>query len=98
MVLADWIATLGDLPQAAIERACAEWLTYEERRPTPAGIRKRAVAFLAPRREDAWPRDPAPAETVVSEEELARRREMWEDARRKGLLPRLKRMTTLPID
>ncbi len=46
LAMSDWITILGDIPQAAIERAFTGWLTSEDRRPTPAAIRKRALAHV----------------------------------------------------
>ena len=40
-----WLDVLGSIPQAAIEAACREWERSEERRPSPAAIRKRALSF-----------------------------------------------------
>ncbi len=45
LAMADWIAVLGDVPQAAIEQAIGERLRSPERaRPTPGEIRERALA------------------------------------------------------
>ncbi len=45
LAMADWIAVLGDVPQAAIDQAVAERLRSSDRaRPTPGEIRERALA------------------------------------------------------
>lgn len=77
MMLADWIDSLSDLPQAAIEGAIRHWLRNEDRRATPAAIRRLAQARIEPRKppapeDDEWPFAPV----VVPQEELQRRREM----------------------
>lgn len=98
LAMTDWIGALGDIPQAAIDGAAAEWVRDEEKRPTPAGIRKRALARLEPRKpppipdDDEWPFGPE----VVPSEELERRREMQEKLRRE--YPMLKRIETIGVD
>lgn len=45
LAMADWIAVLGDVPQAATDQAVAERLRSSDRtRPTPGEIRERALA------------------------------------------------------
>lgn len=44
----DWIGALCHLPQWALEAACLDWLTTEQRKPTPAGIRELATRRMAP--------------------------------------------------
>lgn len=95
MAAADWIDALADLPQDASDQAFSEWLRGEERRPTPAGIRKRALARISapvPERAD----DAAFAPVVVSEDELARRRAMQAELLRE--FPMLKKITKVEGD
>ena len=45
LAMTDWIATLGTVPQAAIEQAIGERIGSADRtRPTPGEIRERAMA------------------------------------------------------
>lgn len=104
LATADWIKALIDIPQEALEQAFTMWIRNEDRRPTPAAIRKEALSRVERRR----PAPPGPDEhpfgpTVVSKEELARRREI---AGRLGLkvydydqpAVTLKRLPTTPED
>jgi hypothetical protein len=48
---AAWVMALADLPAWAIADACALWLRTEEKRPTPAGIRRLAAIEIDRDRE-----------------------------------------------
>lgn len=90
-----WSDVLRGLPQEVIDQACCEWERNEEKRPTPAGIRKRALAGIVspkPPPED----DDQPFGEVVAEDELERRRKMQAKIRRE--FPMLKRMTKMEGD
>lgn len=76
LAAADWIAALADLPQRAIDDAAMEWIRNEERRPSPAAIRKRAMARLCRPQKQAGGGEYPFAPNVISEDELRRRREM----------------------
>ena len=39
-VASDWAEALREFPQWAIAEACSEWLRTQERKPTPAAIRR----------------------------------------------------------
>lgn len=69
-----WLDVLGDIPQAAIEQACREWERDQEKRPTPAGIRKRALARIIKPETDQADRGGPFEPTVTPETELDRRR------------------------
>jgi hypothetical protein len=43
-VATDWVDCLRVFPQAAIEKACAQWRDTEKRKPTPSDIRSKAIA------------------------------------------------------
>lgn len=99
LAMADWISVLGDLPQEAVTGAIQEWLRDETRRPTPAGIRKLALARIERPRPVVFttPFAPAPrGDMVVPDEELARRREVAERARAE--FPMLKRIPKSDAD
>ena len=87
MADAIWFDVLSDVPQEAISLACCEWERNEEKRPTPAGIRKRALA-----RVEKPASKPKPTEAPRVVIELDRRREI---AAELGLpiIPVLKSMT-----
>ncbi len=46
-MIEDWRKALSDLPMWAINGACERWLQDEERKPTPAGIRRMANDLVA---------------------------------------------------
>ena len=95
--MTDWIAALGDVPQAAIEQAVAERLRLPDRaRPTPGEIRHRALARLAPKPPPSDDDDEWPFGEVVPEVELEHRRKM-QDAIRADF-PMLRRMAKLEGD
>ena len=73
--MSDWITILGDIPQVAIERACTELLTTEDRRPTPSAIPKRALAHS---HTPTTPLEQAPIPTIEppTADELQRRRDI----------------------
>ena len=75
LAAATWIDVLGIIPKAAIEMACREWECSEDRRPTPAAIRKRALAHVT---APAKPSEPAPRVAIEppTADELQRRREI----------------------
>ncbi len=92
---ATWIDVLRDIPKDAVDQAFCEWVRNEEKRPTPAGIRKRALArVVGP--------VPVPADNatfspvVIDAGELARRREMATKLRRE--FPMLNRITVMEGD
>ena len=69
-----WLDVLSLIPRAAIDMACREWERSEDRRPTPAAIRKRAIAHIyAPGK--ALPAPVAAIEPPTAAE-LERRREI----------------------
>ncbi len=88
LAMADWITILGVIPQEAIERACTEWMTNEDRRPTPASIRKLALAQIE--HPEPKPQDRAPPPVVISAEELASRRKQQAELRKE--FPMLRKM------
>ena len=93
LAAATWIDVLGDIPKDAVDQAFCEWERTEEKRPTPAGIRRLALTRVAkpePPEADkgAWDgRD-----DIIPEAELARRRAMQKKLREN--FPMLRRMTT----
>ena len=90
-----WIDVLKDVPQSALEQAFGEWERNEERRPTPAGIRKRALARV--QQHEAPQDDDRPfAPVVVPEKELARRRAS--QSVYQAAFPSLRRVTGLEDD
>ena len=98
MVIADWRAVLGDLPQAAIERAILERLSEDnDRKPKAGEIRARAKGFI----EKPAPQPEAveqPFGKVVAEDELARRRHARFQAEMRDIFPRLREMTKSEAD
>ena len=89
LAAASWIDVLGDLPQDATDQACSEWERNEEKRPTPAGIRKRALARVVKSEPPVADNATFPP-VVVDADELERRREMQAKLRRE--FPMLKQM------
>ena len=74
--MADWISTLGDLPQAAIDGAVQDRMRNETRRPTPAHIRQLAKARIEAPKPPPPDDDDMPFRPVVTDPaELERRRE-----------------------
>lgn len=53
-VLTDWVDALADFPWWAIQKACAEWLKTERRKPTPADIVLRCEAAISKAGVDVW--------------------------------------------
>lgn len=67
-----WIDVLISFPKADLERAFREWARDEEWHPTPAGIRRLALAQV-----EAPPAPPlklAPPPVVITADELEKRR------------------------
>ncbi len=92
---ATWIDVLRDIPKEAVDQAFYEWVRNEEKRPTPAGIRKRALARVVgppPIIADNATFPPV----VVGADELERRREMQTKLRRE--FPMLNRITGVEGD
>ena len=90
---ATWIDVLRDIAKEAVDQAFCEWVRNEEKRPTPAGIRKRALARVigpTPTTADNATFPPI----VVDVDELERRREMQAKMRRE--FPMLKHMEGEP--
>ena len=90
LAAATWVDCLIGIPREALEQAFGEWERNEERRPTPAAIRKRALARITPKKlpeDDGSPFKPV----VVPPEELERRRKMQPVYA--GILPSLRRVT-----
>lgn len=52
VMIEDWRKALCDLPMWAIDAGCAKWFETEERKPTPAGIRRLAKLAVAEAEED----------------------------------------------
>lgn len=95
LAAATWIDVLGDIPREALEQAFGEWERNEEKRPTPAGIRKLALARvfkLEPQMADNATFPPV----VVKADELTRRRKMQSKLRRE--FPMLKQITKVEGD
>lgn len=77
MAAAIWLDCLADVPKPALEQAFGYWSATEDRRPTPAAIRRLALSRVEhpPKPEDdEWPFAPQ----VIPPEELERRRELAE--------------------
>ena len=70
-----WLDVLSLIPRAAIDMACREWERSEDRRPTPAAIRKRALAHI---HTPVKLLEPAPVAAIEppTAAELERRREI----------------------
>ncbi len=98
LAMADWIAVLGDVPQAAIEQAIGERIRARERaRPTPGEIRERALArvtkpTLAVADNVTFP------PVVVDAEELERRRDDEFQTGLRAIFPGLKQATKVEGD
>ena len=93
LTAATWIDVLRDIPKEAVDQAFCEWVRNEEKRPTPAGIRKRSLARVVgptPTIADNATFPPI----VVDADELERRREMQAKLRRE--FPMLKHMEGEP--
>lgn len=72
LAMTSWIKQLSQLPQAAIEQACDEWEGDQEKRPTPAAIRKRALARI--QKPEPTPEPPSLLTREDQEAEAERRR------------------------
>lgn len=51
-LIEDWVRALSEFPMWAIEAACDSWMASEERKPTPAAIRRLAVEVVADASEE----------------------------------------------
>ena len=96
MVIADWLSVLSDIPQQAVEDAVLEYLRGDTRRgqgdTLMAHIRKRALARIEPPAPAAPVDEERPfGPTLVSADEIERRRKMAEQVRRE--FPFLRKIT-----
>ena len=89
LAMTDWIAVLGDIPQAAIEQAIGERIRSADRaRPTPGEIRQSALARV----EKPAPK-PKPVEEPRVVISLADRRRIAMELGLPDCTPKLKQMT-----
>lgn len=89
-VALDWVDVIGGLPKAAITDAVRTFLRDETRRPTPADIHRRALAWMARERsrasrESANTHPPFPIEGMTFEEAAASRERVQEIIHRAGM-------------
>lgn len=77
----DWITDLREFPVECIEEACREWRRTETKRPTPAHIRKLAIAARAAaaqeRAQAGGGQVVPPGMHVLSDDELRERLHVW---------------------